>query len=265
MTTSTSASTSNDTFHLFPYLPWELRACIWQLTVSPRTIPLKTAHHSLPPCAFSVDIRRRLNGYYDRFPERSMSIRLLHTSSPISAALHACQEARTYLTHPACGANGYGYYEKMSSSNLANRQQLWLWEEKIPSPYIWVNFEVDMIDIGVTRFGLSGESTYASKFRRVKFKPMGAFAAFECLTPDPWLGEYTSHTSFPHVKEAEVELPRHASIAEWADYLPWDQVEDLFCGLKDIVFTDPSGKRMTLAEIIETFPEGRPPGYALEN
>ncbi|KAJ4415246.1 hypothetical protein N0V85_002816 [Neurospora sp. IMI 360204] len=29
------------TFHLFPHLPWELRAQIWELTITPRTVEVK--------------------------------------------------------------------------------------------------------------------------------------------------------------------------------------------------------------------------------
>lgn len=260
MTTSTSTSNKNNTFHLFPYLPWELRARIWELTISPRTVSLNIRHRLLQ------------RDYDDK--KNWVLPKLLFTSTPIPAALHACQEARNHLTHPltACGgANGYGYgyYEKMSSSDLMNaqqqqQQQPWSWEEeeRIPSisPYIWVNFEVDMIDIGVKRFGFSGRHSknYASKIRRVRFKPMAACLAFEVLTPG---GVY----SFPNVKEAEIDCPAGTSIAGWADHLPWNMVGDLVCGVKDVVFRDPLGKMMTLAEIIGEFPEGRPPGYAPSN
>ncbi|KAK3337933.1 hypothetical protein B0H65DRAFT_552443 [Neurospora tetraspora] len=40
MTSSGSGfgSGSNNTFHIFPHLPWELRARMWELTISGRTI-----------------------------------------------------------------------------------------------------------------------------------------------------------------------------------------------------------------------------------
>lgn len=228
MATPASTSASHTTFHLFPNLPWELRARVWELTISPRTVPLKRRFRRVSLCTFSDDTLRVLDTVYGGRWKHHTTLNLLFTSSPIPAPLHACQEARNHLTHPACGANGYGYYEKMSTSDLENGQQPWLWEEKIRSTYIWVNFEVDMIDIGVDRFRLPGTSSYASKFRRVKFTPSlgpGNFVGtFECVTPgrdtSKWPSWRSPFMSFPLVKEAEVNVPWPASVAEWADHLP---------------------------------------------
>jgi hypothetical protein len=57
-----------DTFHLFPLLPFELRARIWQLTVEPRTVEVRRAH----------------------FP-RAVP---LFSPTPVPATLQACREAR---------------------------------------------------------------------------------------------------------------------------------------------------------------------------
>ena len=258
MTTSTSTSPSHATFHHFPYLPWELRTRIWELAVSPRTVPFWMKARALPPSTSPLHIRRYLTPYCDEHPESPTFTWALYTSSPIPAPLHACQEARSHLTDPVCGVNGYGYYEKLSSSDLEDMQQSWVSEDKIHFPYIWVNFEVDMIDISLAPFGLSGRSAYASKCRRVTFTPGAPSISFDPVTPG------MLH-SFPNLRELEMELPEGSSIAEWAKRLQWNLVGDLYCGAKYIVFTVPRGKRMTLAEIIETFPECLPPGYVPGN
>ncbi|KAF2119738.1 hypothetical protein BDV96DRAFT_352009 [Lophiotrema nucula] len=56
-------------FHLFPRLPFELRARIWELTVEPRTVDVRIKHREYKPP-------------------------LLVSSTPVPGPLQACQEAR---------------------------------------------------------------------------------------------------------------------------------------------------------------------------
>ncbi|KAK3949024.1 hypothetical protein QBC32DRAFT_44732 [Pseudoneurospora amorphoporcata] len=107
-----ASSSSNNTFYLFPYLPWELRALIWEFAVSPRCIDM----------------------YFN------------HTNyTPIPTSLHACREARNHLTHPttAYGGGGNRYYEKhhvvLHAPHAKPRPE--------DVPYIWINWTIDWVEV----------------------------------------------------------------------------------------------------------------------
>ncbi|KAK1783015.1 hypothetical protein QBC45DRAFT_388920 [Copromyces sp. CBS 386.78] len=72
------------TFHLFPYLPWELRARVWELTVEPRTVEIG-------------------------FTGKSVRMR---SPTQVPAILHACREARNI-----------GLYKKPFSEVGAQRER----------------------------------------------------------------------------------------------------------------------------------------------
>jgi hypothetical protein len=81
-------------FHLFPHLPFELRARIWELTVEPRT----------------VDVReKREYGSWGK---------LLHviSSTPVPAVLQACHEAR----------NQGLYQQAFNISSVVERRYVWV-------------------------------------------------------------------------------------------------------------------------------------------
>ncbi|KAI9374615.1 hypothetical protein BJX61DRAFT_281103 [Aspergillus egyptiacus] len=59
-------------FHLFPCLPFELRARIWELTVEPRTVEIRIHRRNWPT-----------------------TIQTMTSSTPVPAVLHACHESRT--------------------------------------------------------------------------------------------------------------------------------------------------------------------------
>lgn len=237
-----SSSSNTTSFPCFSRLPWELRTCIWELTISPRTVHIHVKHRT------KRDGRERWG-----WPVKA---KLIFTSSSIPGALHACQEDRNHLTHPACsaGSGGLGHYEKMTSSDLLNAQRPWNWEEECPTPvpYIWVNFEVDMIDIGYNRYKLG--TPYASNIRRVKYIAVRLYKVFdEVLMP----GEH----GFPCVKEAEVEC--YFEMDDLGEVLACVSMAKLVCKMEDILCQDRTGKRMTLAKVAEEYLQGRPTGYLL--
>jgi hypothetical protein len=78
------------TFHPFPYLPFELRARIWELTVEPRTVEVRT--------------------------ESSRGIQVLSSSTPVPAILHTCQQARNQRL-----------YEKAFSGLLPYSESRYVW------------------------------------------------------------------------------------------------------------------------------------------
>ncbi|KAL0471508.1 hypothetical protein QR685DRAFT_570292 [Neurospora intermedia] len=101
------------TFHLFPFLPWELRARIWELTVEPRTVDVHATTYFPEPNEDPEEVYTRLISF-----------------TPVPATLQTCRESRNL-----------GLYQKV------------LFEvEVVPEGgerrYIWLNFDLDMIDIG---------------------------------------------------------------------------------------------------------------------
>ncbi|KAK1774701.1 hypothetical protein QBC45DRAFT_384877 [Copromyces sp. CBS 386.78] len=108
------------TFHLFPFLPWELRALIWKLTVEPRTVHVHAKRYLLNGARWGDDLNPDSQRAYDR----------LISTTPVPATLHTCRESRNL-----------GLYQKGLSE-----------VEHVPeggeSRYLWVNFDIDTIDIG---------------------------------------------------------------------------------------------------------------------
>ncbi|KAK3947233.1 hypothetical protein QBC32DRAFT_365921 [Pseudoneurospora amorphoporcata] len=108
------------TFHLFPFLPWELRALIWKLTVEPRTVHVHAKRYLLNGAKWGDDLNPDSQRAYDR----------LISTTPVPATLHTCRESRNL-----------GLYQKGLSE-----------VEHVPeggeSRYLWVNLDIDTIDIG---------------------------------------------------------------------------------------------------------------------
>ncbi|KAK1783134.1 hypothetical protein QBC45DRAFT_400868 [Copromyces sp. CBS 386.78] len=232
--------TSTSTFHPFPRLPWELRALIWELAVSPRVVDILTN------AGFKKDHPK--NGrVWSRFSSELSTY--VHKSVPV---LQACQEARNHLTDLACGN---GYYEKILAEGIYMDENQPGSEEGIDDPYAWVNFEIDMIDIGLRRYKLSAH--YVSKIKRIRFETIDPYRRlFEVLVPG---GYY-----FPNVKEAEIYCYGGVDTqgtGDWGKAIAWNPVENLVCEMKDVVFRDPEGWGMTLPEMIEIYQKGRMPGY----
>ncbi|CCC06718.1 hypothetical protein SMACR_00745 [Sordaria macrospora] len=118
---SSSSSETTTTFHFFPRLPYELRIFIWEMAVySPRVINIHVGQVRQLP-------KRDIAMHYS---DLKLSTKLLLTSTPAPAALHACQEARNYLTDPVHGAKGSGYYEKMPYWALERRELKCWWRRR---------------------------------------------------------------------------------------------------------------------------------------
>lgn len=80
--------------------------------------------------------------------------RMLLTHTPAPAVLHACREARNHLTRPALGARGSGYYQQVYYFGYKTGHWLkWAGKPRFrldsEVPYVWVNIELDKIDIGL--------------------------------------------------------------------------------------------------------------------
>jgi hypothetical protein len=145
------------TFHPFPWLPLELREQIWKDTVEPRT----------------VDVRR--------FRKWDQRYGQLVSSTPIPPILQSCREARNL-----------GLYERVffevaavkkfkgnNESEIAIErfftpdEQREEGPKKVGSPdteqrYVWLDLDIDMIDIGASEF--RNYKSIASAVKRLKFK-----------------------------------------------------------------------------------------------
>ena len=160
-------------FHLFPRLPWELRARIWELTVEPRTVEVIVKYELV---MVTNDMRTRYDFGTD--PDKIFWIYVLRlrSSTPVPAPLQACREARVHLTEDVGGS--LGSYRKTDFHQLAEakgdgikttlqpelRLELGLGPE--PRRYVWLNFEMDMISIGERNFTLFKQ--YYRDIKRLK-------------------------------------------------------------------------------------------------
>lgn len=120
------------TFHPFPRLPLELRLVIWEASISPRTINFRT-------CAFRCggdDQEQRVEVSIPT-PKPNISFWTFTSIPPPPPILHTCRESRNIGLH----FQG-GYQKAFSTWCLPYFDGSW------NNRYLWVNFELDIIDIG---------------------------------------------------------------------------------------------------------------------
>lgn len=129
------------TFHLFPRLPPEVRALIWESTVEPRTVEVRVARTDT--VAPESDDPRR-------------SVRRLFSPTPVPATLQTCREARNR-----------GLYQR-AFSEIALPDGGGAESKPGESRYIWVNWDIDMISIGRTCF--KNFTPVAPLIRRLRFE-----------------------------------------------------------------------------------------------
>ncbi|KAJ3489465.1 hypothetical protein NLG97_g5989 [Lecanicillium saksenae] len=117
---------------LFGSLPYEIRAMIWSLAVQPRMVP--------------VHLRSRLG---ERCLRNNKSSRSGYFVSPavVPGVLHACHESRDLAIRTR-------QYEKLTPFRC--RQE----------PYVWVNFDLDIVDIG--QLALVYFEDAAEQIRRIR-------------------------------------------------------------------------------------------------
>ena len=113
-----------DTFHLFPCLPLELRARIWELTVEPRTVKVGVVYEDAIANTAAPD---------DTPPEDSKRPNYVpHVVSytPVPAALQACREARGLRLYQRA-------LSEISPAGTAERDRY----------YVWLNPDIDMVSV----------------------------------------------------------------------------------------------------------------------
>ncbi|CAI6340088.1 unnamed protein product [Periconia digitata] len=130
-------SSTMTSFHLFPRLPYELRLSIWELTVEPRIVNVR-----VEPFNGDGDTGSRPISHKE-------SAVCLRSSTPTPSTLHVCQESRNLRLY------------RKAFSELASKDGIGL-------QHVWVNMELDMIDIGTTPFNCY--ALVAPTIRRLKFE-----------------------------------------------------------------------------------------------
>ncbi|KAJ2998145.1 hypothetical protein NUW58_g420 [Xylaria curta] len=130
------------TFHLFPHFPLELRAHIWKMAATARTVEVRLSHEF----SYSGDI-----------PPQVLITPHLSSSTPVPVMLHTCSEARRY-----------GPYKRAFSV---------LDDPNSTEPrYVWLCFEVDTISIGAAP--LEDFALVAPLIQRLKFEASNHYQDF---------------------------------------------------------------------------------------
>lgn len=124
----------------FSDLPLELRSTIWMLTIEPRTVEIL-----FKIGRFSVGQRRRATRLGCCCFHNGLGVLYASSPTPVPAALHTCQEARSLLTR---------HYQQVFAYGTEPR-------------YVWVNLDMDIISIG--RSSLVWTEPEAPHIRRLKF------------------------------------------------------------------------------------------------
>jgi hypothetical protein len=201
------------TFHPFPRLPLELREQIWKDTVEPRT----------------VDIRR-----FRKWPQRYGQ---LVSSTPIPAILQSCREARNL------GLYKQFFFEVAATSKWKGIHVPEIATERFFSPdepeeegpvsalrYVWLNLDIDMVDIGASRF--CDYECIVSVVKRLKF---------ERENGNEWFFHSESRQLMKFVSVEEIHVVCADGFWMWAGALydhGWP------CAEEKVVFIDPFDGRV---------------------
>ncbi|EGO59838.1 hypothetical protein NEUTE1DRAFT_109305 [Neurospora tetrasperma FGSC 2508] len=124
-------------FHRFMYLPFELRALVWELTAEPRTVDV------------GLLIKETTRTYYQAHNERVQESNV-SSFTPIPAIVQVCREARQL-----------GVYRQLFSELEDIR-------DGGERRYVWLNLELDIVDIGEAC--LEDFIPVAASIKRLKFK-----------------------------------------------------------------------------------------------
>jgi hypothetical protein len=202
------------TFHPFPRLPLELREQIWKDAVEPRT----------------VDVRRIL-----AWPHCQ-----LVSSTPIPAILQSCREARNL----ARGPYKQYFFEAHATTKWRGTYAPEIAIERFFSPdepeeegpvselrYVWLNLDIDTVDIGASSF--RDYEPIASAVKRLRCKRENGEREY-------WrYGRRgcTTFIEFPNVEEIQVVCAdRFWNWPKGMQRYAWP------CAYEKILFTDPHGR-----------------------
>lgn len=140
------------TFHPFPRLPYELRALIWASAIEPRCVDAR-ALYGASLSRGSVDYNKMAGEASDPYvPELSPAI------------LRTCRESRHR-----------NLYQKIPYRKYTSHGQF---DER----YIWINYNMDTIDIGIGPFTCL--KTVGSLIRRLRFQGLNDEFWFQIKSRD---------------------------------------------------------------------------------
>ncbi len=226
MTTATTA-----TFHPFLRLPFELRACIWELTAEPRIVEVRVVHHDPSPVKVTDP-----DAWTDAWMKKRLPpVRHLRSPTPAPAQLQACREAREHLSrHP------YNGYQKAFSDIMTAPYDGF---DPVPEDdpqgerdrYVWLKFDVDMVSIGKTE--LRDFRAVAHQVRRLRLE-RSLWTEFFSYTESELLGHLFANL-------AEIHL-----ICAGGMRSGYKVTDDIYfpCGPENVYFVDPEemgGKMMS--------------------
>lgn len=170
------------TFHKFSSLPVEVRALIWEFTVEPRTVD---CHLQLDESLHEV--KKTDKKGITKTQTFWKAVHNLHSRTPVPAALQACQESRNILQ----GKRGYQKVVRSPRCQIFNKAGTKAVSEifdataedvgedercrgdlRLVPRHVWVNFDLDLIDIGEGRhFGsFAPVGNYNKVVKRLKFR-----------------------------------------------------------------------------------------------
>lgn len=168
----------------FSSLPYELRSQIWLLTINPRrTVEVRFKSDLFPDLSDGAD-------FFDVIWDTPPTLIYATSPTPVPAALHTCREARDAIARK---------YERAFTGGIEPR-------------YVWVNFDLDIISIGKSRF--TWMEPMAPRIHWLKF-------ARE-------MNEHYFHDEQPELQMfsnlEELTIVRHDAETSWDssdDYLYW--------------------------------------------
>ncbi|KAH8887957.1 hypothetical protein GQ53DRAFT_654832, partial [Thozetella sp. PMI_491] len=135
-------------FHSFPRHPFELRACIWGLTVELYIVEVRVVYHDPSPGRLADA------NWKERAKKCRPLMRHLRLPTLVLAQLQTCREAHEYLARHL-----YSGYQKPFSEIMTTPYRNF---DPVPkgSPrrdsYIWLNLDIDMVSMGSQSCATSG-------------------------------------------------------------------------------------------------------------
>ncbi|KAK3343327.1 hypothetical protein B0H65DRAFT_470964 [Neurospora tetraspora] len=139
------------TFHPFPLLPLELRLQIWESTITPRTVSLRVGTHWRPFTATPAYYYSLLSSTPTCAPPPALL-----------ALLHTCRESRE-VGLKASYQRAFSEWDTDRGGDVPHLEV----PPRAPR-YLWVNFDLDMIDIG--GLGIQFVERYKRQIRRLKME-----------------------------------------------------------------------------------------------
>jgi hypothetical protein len=197
------------TFHLFPLLPFELRARIWELTVEPRTVEVGVVYEDA--ITTTPDTVSKPGGHQPTYVPHVVS------STPVPATLQTCREARNLRP----GLYQRCFSEISPAAATAERDRY----------YVWLNPETDTVFVRAST-RLETLRPVAPLVRRLKITR-------ECTDAVFYYFESEALAAFVNVREICVVC--EDGLGAWRRTF-----QDRFWPCENVVFVDPDDENRVM-------------------